>query len=964
MILWACDRWEAYKGPIKTLFECEDTREVNGENALSITTLARLDKGDRLVWRDLKGRWHENIVDGVEEERASAGILYTYYCPTSAQIELLGDYLEDKRPYDVSAYAALASALSSSRWQVGTVADLGQAGTNFYHTNAWAAIHDVADTWGGELSFEIQVSGTKVTARRVCMAKQVGEDNGKRFTYAKDLVSVKRSVDEGNVCTALYGYGKSLQTADEDGNLTGGYDRKLTFGDVNGGRNWVGSADALARWGRPDGKGGKAHVFGDVEFSDCEDAAELKKLTEAQLAKSCVPTVSYTADAVALARAGEGFEGADEGDLVTVVDKVYDPPLRVRTRITKVVEDQLRPGEVTYTFGNYQTVAELMAAQKSSAKRTASSVRATVADAVNASNKASTGKWGESLAASEKRQEAFAREQGGAAKDYTDEVKDALDKALKEYADKGDTTLEEALKKYSDDGNLSLEEVLKLYTDTTVEQSESVLKQIDEANKEYLEGVTGSLDERLTSAESEVDGLQKQLDQLPTDIRKKIVEMLNSEINTTGGWVYEEPGQGILVYDKKPENATKCVKIGGGVIGVANSKYSSGAWKWRTAITGDGVTADELTTGRIKGGNSYWDLDSGAFYLRDGSIFMTDSNGNRVYINATNGFQIYDKNGSIIAGTVLVGSTSMFRCNMVGTSSTNYITTGTTTNNHPGASFVDGSTEYCTIEAVHAKDSPTASSTDGVGISACGYGFLAVNRYYRQTWLTTPYYAGYMSHPDEQLYMRSGNSNAGGSAYVKLQENSNNYVYLDSSRADIGSSGTARILAPKFAIGTNPSSGGTYGYTGSTQFIGCITNNGNNWTWGTINVVNGIITGMSSITGNYTSERGNGMFYNLVQQPEAPQALDGAPKPPEALPVFECISDPATARAIVESEDVFEFDGKGGFTLVSSPVAVMDAEGGEANAVDFSALTDEEICGVHRAQPGDISRTLAAEGKE
>lgn len=964
MILWACDRWEAYKGPIKTLFECEDTREVNGENALSITTLARLDKGDRLVWRDLKGRWHENIVDGVEEERASAGILYTYYCPTSAQIELLGDYLEDKRPYDVSAYAALASALSSSRWQVGTVADLGQAGTNFYHTNAWAAIHDVADTWGGELSFEIQVSGAKVTARRVCMAKQVGEDNGKRFTYAKDLVSVKRSVDEGNVCTALYGYGKSLQTADEDGNLTGGYDRKLTFGDVNGGQNWVGSADALARWGRPDGKGGKAHVFGDVEFSDCEDAAELKKLTEAQLAQSCVPTVSYTVDATALARAGEGFEGADEGDLVTVVDKVYDPPLRVRTRITKVVEDQLRPGEVTYTFGNYQTVAELMAAQKSSAKRTASSIRATVADAVNASNKASTGKWGESLAASEKRQEAFAREQGGAAKDYTDEVKDALDKALKEYADKGDTTLEEALKKYSDDGNLSLEEVLKLYTDTTVEQSESVLKRIDEANKEYLEGVTGSLDERLTSAESEVDGLQNQLDQLPTDIRKKIVEMLNSEINTTGGWVYEEPGQGILVYDKKPENATKCVKIGGGVIGVANSKYSSGAWKWRTAITGDGVTADELTTGRIKGGNSYWDLDSGAFYLRDGSIFMTDGNGNKVYINATNGFQIYDKNGSIIAGTVLVGSTSMFRCNMVGTSSTNYITTGTTTNNHPGASFVNGSTEYCTIEAVHAKDSPTASSTDGVGMSTCGYGFLAVNRYYRQTWLTTPYYAGYMSHPDEQLYMRSGNSNAGGSAYVKLQENSNNYVYLDSSRADIGSSGTARILAPKFAIGTSPSVGGTYGYTGSTQFIGSITNNGNNWTWGTINVVNGIITSMSSITGNYTSERGNGMFYHLVQQPKAPQALDGAPKPPEALPVFECISDPATARAIVESEDVFEFDGKGGFTLVSSPVAVMDAEGGEANAVDFSALTDEEICGVHRVQPGDISRTLAAEGKE
>lgn len=106
------------------------------------------------------------------------------------------------------------------------------------------------------------------------------------------------------------------------------------------------------------------------------------------------------------------------------------------------------------------------------------------------------------------------------------------------------------------------------------------------------------------------------------------------------------------------------------------------------------------------------------------------------------------------------------------------------------------------------------------------------------------------------------------------------------------------------------------------------------------------------------------MFYHLVQMPEAPQALDGAPEPPEALPVLECISDPATARAIVESEDVYEFDGKGGFALVSSPVAVMDVEGGEASAVDFSALTDEEICGIHSVQPGDTSRTIKSEEKE
>ncbi|MFR2950204.1 MAG: hypothetical protein ACLTKG_01805 [Collinsella intestinalis] len=147
MQLWVTDRWENFKGPIKTLFECVDAREVNGENALSISCLAALDKGDRIVWRDRKGRWRENIVDGVTETRAAAGIVYSYYCPSSAQVELSGDYLEDKRPLNTTASVAMASALSESRWTVGTVEDLGQNGTNFYHTNAWQAIHDVADTW-------------------------------------------------------------------------------------------------------------------------------------------------------------------------------------------------------------------------------------------------------------------------------------------------------------------------------------------------------------------------------------------------------------------------------------------------------------------------------------------------------------------------------------------------------------------------------------------------------------------------------------------------------------------------------------------------------------------------------------------------------------------------------------------------------------------------------------------------
>lgn len=845
MRLWVTDRWENFKGPIKTLFECVDTREVNGENALSLTCLAALDKGDRIVWQDRMGRWRENVVDGITEARAAAGIVYTYYCPSSAQVELSGDYLEDKRPYDTTASVAMASALSESRWTVGTVEDLGQNGTNFYHTNAWQAIHDVADTWGGELSFEIAVSGSAVTARRVSLRGRVGADNGKRFTYTKDLVSVTREVDEGNVATALYGYGKAPESTDDDGNLTGGYERKLTFGGVNGGKNWVGDADALARWGRPDGRGGKTHVFGDVEFGDCEDARELLSLTRGELKSRCTPKVSYEVDAVSLARAGEGFEGADEGDTVLVIDKAYDPPLRVQARITKVEEDQLAEGGATYTIGNFRTVGEVMAAQRSSISKATSSLRQTITEAVNASNAASSTKWGANLDDAKKYLEAFTNDGVAGAKDYTEQIAGELDAALKEYAANGDKTLEELLKKYTDDGILNLDEVLRLYTQTSIEQSEATLKAIDEANKKYLLSITDALDKSLDAATGAIDALQAQLDKGPTDIQEQIIGMLNAELNTTGGWVYEEPGKGIMVYDRKPASATKCVKIGGGAIGVANTKDSSGNWVFSTAINGDGIVANRLTGRILVGDNSYLDLESGAVYLRSGNILITDSNGNKVYINATSGFQVRDRNNRIIAGTVIMSDgTSMFRCNMVGTSSTNYITTGTTANGQPGASFINGSANYFEVEALHAVDNPV-NETTGFGMSVLDYGVISADRYYRQLWLTPPVYKGFMSKPPQQLYMRASGATGGGNPYVELQNASTQCLNIDNNSVWIRhSTGGIGLSAPHVGVGTGGTNW-TWGWTGTIPIVTNIesrSDGGINWWESTINVTNGMIT--------------------------------------------------------------------------------------------------------------------------
>ena len=116
---------------------------------------------------------------------------------------------------------------------------------------------------------------------------------------------------------------------------TGGFTRRLTFGSVNGGVNWVGDDAARLVWGRPDGAGGKAHRFGHVVFPDCEDATELKALTLAALAAACEPRVSYEVD---VAAAGGGA-GVRLGDDVAVIDSSRSPEWHLRARCVRRVRE-------------------------------------------------------------------------------------------------------------------------------------------------------------------------------------------------------------------------------------------------------------------------------------------------------------------------------------------------------------------------------------------------------------------------------------------------------------------------------------------------------------------------------------------------------------------------------------------------------------------------------------------------
>ena len=331
--LYLFDRFDERLGILPAVGGIVHTEEIGGEDTIEFDCLSAPEKGERLLWRDpADGVWREHVVVRTDEPLGAPAHVYA----ESSLCELLGDFVEEEQLVSKTAQQALASVLGVTRWAVGEVG-VGDAtrGCLIYHVNALAALRRVEEVWGGEAEAVITVVGGRVSARTVNLPARRGMWRGARFSYGKTLAACTRTVLEDEVFTALYGYGKGLPVYDETGVATGGYTRRLTFGAVNGGANWVGDEGARLVWGRPDGAGGKAHRFGHAVFPDCEDPSELKALTLAALGAACAPKVSYEVDVAAV----EGGAGVRLGDDVAVIDSSRTPAWHLRARCVRRVRD-------------------------------------------------------------------------------------------------------------------------------------------------------------------------------------------------------------------------------------------------------------------------------------------------------------------------------------------------------------------------------------------------------------------------------------------------------------------------------------------------------------------------------------------------------------------------------------------------------------------------------------------------
>lgn len=339
------DRWGENMGRL-AYTAATHTEALDGTDELKITCSRELSKGQRVVWVDRQGNAHEHLVDEVSQVHDDGGKTYCEAVCINSIAELLDDYIEDKRPSGGVA-EALASILGGTRWEVGTCDLKASASHTFYHTSVREGLTDLIATWGGELETRIETDGVKVTHRRIGVRASRGDQQSpKRFTWTKDIVDIKRTVGSANPKTRIYGYGKGVETD------AGGYGRRLTFGDINGGKDYIEDAEATKVWGHPDGSGGILPAVDTYVNEQCEDAAQLLKETQDYLDTVKEPTVSYEANVLDLYAYGRTWEGVTLGDCVAIIDKQFaESGIRLKGRVSQIERD-LVTADTTVTFGN------------------------------------------------------------------------------------------------------------------------------------------------------------------------------------------------------------------------------------------------------------------------------------------------------------------------------------------------------------------------------------------------------------------------------------------------------------------------------------------------------------------------------------------------------------------------------------------------------------------------------------
>ena len=356
------------------------SRKVNNISTIEITIPTNCEASklitntSDLVLFDSKGNiqeFHITDIDDMDEYSVNR----TIYAEQSFG-ELINNIVtgDTAMPTTTNPSDYLEYILSFTRWSVGTV------DTSIYNAK-WEeditgltcleAFQKLVEKYNCEFEIRYTIDGkNKITGRYVDLKKKIGNNYGKRFEDKKDIIGLKRNLDLDSVKTAIYPRIK-IDTQDENGNSV------VTYVDISSVAWSVAKGDPVdkplgqtvlvnpeadeiyKRYNTKTGNLMEKIMYAEWNGDTASDAEDLCRQAWSILKANGVltPTIEVTAsDLYRMSGNNSDYshEQVDLGDTCIIIDKNFEPELRITTRVMEIEEDILNPVNNTYVFGNYR----------------------------------------------------------------------------------------------------------------------------------------------------------------------------------------------------------------------------------------------------------------------------------------------------------------------------------------------------------------------------------------------------------------------------------------------------------------------------------------------------------------------------------------------------------------------------------------------------------------------------------
>ena len=356
------------------------SRKVNNISTIEITIPTNCEASklitntSDLVLFDSKGNiqeFHITDIDDMDEYSVNR----TIYAEQSFG-ELINNIVtgDTAMPTTTNPSDYLEYILSFTRWSVGTV------DTSIYSAK-WEeditgltcleAFQKLVEKYNCEFEIRYTIDGkNKITGRYVDLKKKIGNNYGKRFEDKKDIIGLKRNLDLDSVKTAIYPRIK-IDTQDENGNSV------VTYVDISSVAWSVANGDPVdkplgqtvlinpeadeiyKRYNTKTGNLMEKIMYAEWTGDTASDAEDLCRQAWSILKANGVltPTIEVTAsDLYRMSGNNSDYshEQVDLGDTCIIIDKNFEPELRITTRVMEIEEDILNPVNNTYVFGNYR----------------------------------------------------------------------------------------------------------------------------------------------------------------------------------------------------------------------------------------------------------------------------------------------------------------------------------------------------------------------------------------------------------------------------------------------------------------------------------------------------------------------------------------------------------------------------------------------------------------------------------